>query len=230
MAAVDIFVLYADLDYALIRAAMRPKDRSRVVLATSLAENAVMVPDIDWVLDSRLGRHQNQDDGIPYTLDYKASKSVTKEREGRAGRTKLGFRLRFCCTNCVRNLDDLPVSISDMMRVIALEGFHCKILVKDCLFAYACDDEMAVAEQRFDALRLADDEDDLRKALTKMPLPLPLCTVVLHTSRVFLSVLLRLFSALLRSLKALPRFLRSLRWPSRLASGTLGMRLPPSSH
>ena len=55
VAAADIFVLYADLDDALIRAAMRPRDRIRIVLATSLAKKAVTIPDIDWVLDSGLG-------------------------------------------------------------------------------------------------------------------------------------------------------------------------------
>ena len=76
VAAADIRVLYADLDYALSRAAMRPRDRSRIVLATSLAENAVTISDISWVLDSGLCRHQNEDDCTPYTLDYKASQTL----------------------------------------------------------------------------------------------------------------------------------------------------------
>ena len=89
--AADIFELYAEMEYRLIRAAMTP---TRIVLATSLAENAVTISDIGWVLDSGLCRHQNEDDGIPHTLDYKAHQSLAKQREGRAGRTKPGPSLR----------------------------------------------------------------------------------------------------------------------------------------
>ena len=98
---------------------------------------------------------------------------------------------------------------------------------EDCRFAYASDDELAVAQQRFDDLRLADDENDLRIALTRMPLSLPSSAVVLQASRVFLSVLLRFSSVFLKFFLILLRFLIR---PSRLASGKLGRRLPPSLH
>ena len=93
MPAADIFMLYADLDYASILAAKRPSIRSRIVLATSLADHAVRIPDIDWVLVSGMVRHQNRDDGLPYTVQYRANESLTKQREGLAGLTKPGCYL-----------------------------------------------------------------------------------------------------------------------------------------
>jgi hypothetical protein len=173
----DIFLLYADLPSEKIKMAKKSRTKPRIVLASSLAEVAVTIPDVDVVLNSGISRFIDDDDDIPLKFDYLASAVTNKQREGRAGRTKRGCHVQFIPTDDLRAHSDLPVSANEIMRVIALEQFHEKIPVSSCRFAFLSDDETAAARQRFKELRL--EKKDLEAALTKVPLPLHLSAIVL---------------------------------------------------
>ena len=91
-----IFPLFADLDPQAIKAAQEPSPDARLVLATSLAELAMTIPDVDVVLDTCIGRWTSSDE-IPTSFDYLISETTMKQREGRVGRTKIGCYCRFVC-------------------------------------------------------------------------------------------------------------------------------------
>ena len=75
-----------------------------------------------------------------------------------------------------RDAMDVPVSLDDLMRVIALEGYHCKISLGSCTFSYISQDEADQARKRLTELRLRPW--DLGTAVMKLPLPLHLCDIL----------------------------------------------------
>ena len=89
VAADVIFPLFGDLDPQAIKDALTPRPYPRIILATSLAELAMTIPDVDVVLDSGVGRFTS-DDEVPSSFDYLISATSSKQREGRAGRAKRG--------------------------------------------------------------------------------------------------------------------------------------------
>jgi HrpA-like RNA helicase len=138
---------------------------------------AMTIPDVDVVLDCGIGRFTN-DDEVPESFDYLASATSITQREGRAGRAKPGCYLRFLCKAFLRHARDVPLSSDSLMRVVALENFHCQIPVSSCRFSYATPDEISAARLRLTELGL--EGSDLETALRKMPLPLHLCSIVLQ--------------------------------------------------
>ena len=98
-----IFPLYSDLDPNKIQAAVRPSSTPRLVLATSIAEVAMTIPDVDVVLDTCVGRWTSSDE-IPTSFDYSISQTTMQQREGRVGRTKRGFCFRFVCKDRLPSL------------------------------------------------------------------------------------------------------------------------------
>ena len=85
VATEKIFPLFADLDHQKIKAALEPSRDARLVLATSIAELALTIPDVDVVLDTGIGRWTSCDE-VPTSFDYLISPTAMKQREGRAGR------------------------------------------------------------------------------------------------------------------------------------------------
>ena len=90
------FPLFGDLDPKAIKDALTSRTYSRIILATSLAELAMTIADVDVVLDSGVGRFTS-DDEVPSSFDYLISAISGKQREGRAGRAKCGCYVRFLC-------------------------------------------------------------------------------------------------------------------------------------
>ncbi len=80
-----------------------------------------------------------------------------------------------------RDAMDVPMSSEDLMRVIVLEDFHCKLLASSCTFSYMREDEETDARVRL--LELGLDARDLEAALMKIPLPLHLCGILLQARR-----------------------------------------------
>ena len=95
-----IFPLYSDLDPKRIKAALTVSPTARLVLATSIAELALTIPDVDVVLDTGVGRWTSSDE-VPTSIDYLISPTTIEQREGRAGRTKPGCYCRFLCKDRV---------------------------------------------------------------------------------------------------------------------------------
>ena len=100
VATEKIFPLFSDLDPKRIKAALTASPTARLVLATSIAELALTIPDVDVVLDTGVGRWTSTDE-VPTSIDYLISPTTIEQREGRAGRTKSGCYVRFLCQDLV---------------------------------------------------------------------------------------------------------------------------------
>ena len=79
-----------------------------------------------------------------------------------------------------RDAMDVPMPSDDLMRVIALESVHYRILLRSCTFSYISQDEDAQARERLSELRL--QASDLKIALMRLPLPLHLCGILFRAN------------------------------------------------
>lgn len=86
-------MLYGAQSFKDQRAALAPwPDQRKVVLATSIAETSLTIPDIRIVVDSGLARRARHDpnSGMARLVTEKASRAEATQRAGRAGRTAPG--------------------------------------------------------------------------------------------------------------------------------------------
>ena len=78
-----IVPLHAELEFGEIERAKKPTVFSRAVLATSKAETALTLPDVDIVIDLAISRKIDNRDDLLVIQDYAASTATGKQREGR---------------------------------------------------------------------------------------------------------------------------------------------------
>ena len=89
--------LYGAMDFAAQQAAIRPEPQGRkVVLATSIAETSLTLPDIRIVVDAGLARRARFDpgSGMSRLVTEKVTRAEAEQRAGRAGRTAPGLCYR----------------------------------------------------------------------------------------------------------------------------------------
>jgi len=67
-----------------------PTDHPRQVLATSLGETSITIPDVDVVVDLGNDRTIDRYHGLWDMEDFVASEASRKQRHGRVGRVKQG--------------------------------------------------------------------------------------------------------------------------------------------
>lgn len=92
-----ILPLYAALGYEAQRAALEPlPEQRKVVLATSIAETSITIPDIRIVVDCGLTRSAEFDikSQMNRLVTERVSKAEADQRAGRAGRVAMGVALR----------------------------------------------------------------------------------------------------------------------------------------
>lgn len=84
--------LYGAMDFAAQRAALGPVEGGRVVLATSIAETSLTVPDIRVVVDGGRSRRARFDPGSGMTrlVTERVTRAEAEQRRGRAGRVAPG--------------------------------------------------------------------------------------------------------------------------------------------
>lgn len=77
-------------------AALDPASGARIILSTNIAETALTVPDVTWVIDSGLARYPafDQVSGVTRLVTRQISAASADQRRGRAGRLQAG--------NCIR--------------------------------------------------------------------------------------------------------------------------------
>ncbi|NBZ88143.1 ATP-dependent helicase HrpB [Stagnihabitans tardus] len=91
-----VLPLYGAMDFAAQRAALGPVPGRRVVLATSIAETSLTLPDIRVVVDGGKSRRARFDpaSGMARLVTERVTKAEAEQRRGRAGRVAPGICYR----------------------------------------------------------------------------------------------------------------------------------------
>lgn len=96
MAGVAVRPLFGAMDFAAQRAALAPTGGRKVVLATSIAETSLTLPDIRVVVDAGRARRARFDpnSGMSRLVTERVTKAEAEQRQGRAGRVAEGVCYR----------------------------------------------------------------------------------------------------------------------------------------
>lgn len=89
----SVHPLFGAMDFAKQRAALAPaKEGRKIVLATSIAETSLTIPDVTTVVDAGLARRARFDagTGMARLVTEKVSQAEATQRMGRAGRVQAG--------------------------------------------------------------------------------------------------------------------------------------------
>jgi ATP-dependent helicase HrpB len=88
--------LFGAMDFAAQRAALAPVEGRKVVLATSIAETSLTLPDIRVVVDAGRARRARFDpnSGMSRLVTERVTKAEAEQRRGRAGRVSAGVCYR----------------------------------------------------------------------------------------------------------------------------------------
>ncbi|MEL7211640.1 MAG: ATP-dependent helicase HrpB [Pseudomonadota bacterium] len=88
----DVRPLFGAMDFKAQRAAIGPSERRKVVLATSIAETSLTIPDIRVVVDGGRARRARFDpnSGMSRLVTERVTKAEAVQRAGRAGRVAEG--------------------------------------------------------------------------------------------------------------------------------------------
>jgi len=93
----EVVPLFGAMDFKAQRAAMQPgQGRRRVVLATSIAETSLTIPDVRVVVDAGRARRARFDpgSGMSRLVTERVSRAEAEQRRGRAGRVAPGICYR----------------------------------------------------------------------------------------------------------------------------------------
>ncbi len=92
----DVRPLFGAMEFAAQRAALGPSDRRKVVLATSIAETSLTLPDVRVVVDGGRARRARFDasSGMSRLVTERVTKAEAEQRRGRAGRVAAGVCYR----------------------------------------------------------------------------------------------------------------------------------------
>ncbi len=92
----DIRPLFGTMEFSAQRAAIGPSAQRKIVLATSIAETSLTIPDIEVVVDGGRARRARFDpaSGMSRLVTERVTKAEATQRAGRAGRVAAGFCYR----------------------------------------------------------------------------------------------------------------------------------------
>lgn len=92
----EVVALYGAMDFKAQRAVMQPTGARRVVLATSIAETSLTIPDVKVVVDAGRARRARFDpgSGMSRLVTERVSRAEAEQRRGRAGRVAPGICYR----------------------------------------------------------------------------------------------------------------------------------------
>ena len=92
----DIRPLFGAMEFAAQRAALAPSDRRKIVLATSIAETSLTLPDVRVVVDGGRARRARFDasSGMSRLVTERVTRAEAEQRRGRAGRVAAGICYR----------------------------------------------------------------------------------------------------------------------------------------
>lgn len=110
-----------------------PAGKTRVVVATNVAQTSVTIPDIDAVVDSGVERRVELRDGIEGLYLMPISQADSAQRAGRAGRTKAGEYV-LCSETSLDARPAFPTAeilrsrLDQMVLRLAVQGFDASAL------------------------------------------------------------------------------------------------------
>lgn len=110
---VEILPLHGQLDAAEQAKCFRRYSRPKCVVATNVAQTSVTIDDIDAVVDSGMERRVEVVDGIEGLYLKPVSFADSKQRAGRAGRTKPGIYIDNCPSSPAERS---PFPVAEIMR------------------------------------------------------------------------------------------------------------------
>lgn len=89
--------LFGAMDFAAQRAALAPSQARKIVLATSIAETSLTIPDISVVVDGGRARRARFDpnSGMSRLVTERVTRAEAEQRRGRAGRIAAGVCYRY---------------------------------------------------------------------------------------------------------------------------------------
>ena len=120
-----VLPLHGDLPPAEQDRALRPAERRRVVLATSIAETSLTVPGVRIVVDGGWRRAPRLDAsaGLTRLTTLRISRAAAEQRAGRAGREAPGVAIRLWSTALHRGLaaHDRPEILEAELSGLALD-------------------------------------------------------------------------------------------------------------
>lgn len=92
----EVVALYGAMDFKAQRAVMQSSGARRVVLATSIAETSLTIPDVKVVVDAGRARRARFDpgSGMSRLVTERVSRAEAEQRRGRAGRVAPGICYR----------------------------------------------------------------------------------------------------------------------------------------
>jgi ATP-dependent helicase HrpB len=121
----EVLPLHGELPPAEQDRALRPGERRKVVLATSIAETSLTVPGVRIVVDGGFRRAPRLDPatGLSRLATVRISRAAAEQRAGRAGRTAPGVAVRLWTTALHRGLplQDRPEILEAELSGLALD-------------------------------------------------------------------------------------------------------------
>jgi ATP-dependent helicase HrpB len=121
----DVLPLHGEMPPAEQDRALRPSERRKVVLATSIAETSLTVPGVQIVVDGGFRRAPRLDPatGLSRLATVRISRAAAEQRAGRAGRTAPGLAIRLWSTALHRGLapQDRPEILEAELSGLALD-------------------------------------------------------------------------------------------------------------
>ncbi|MDQ5957060.1 MAG: hypothetical protein QG614_31 [Patescibacteria group bacterium] len=127
----EILPLHGELTAAEQKKCFAHYGRQKVVVSTNVAQTSVTIDDIDAVVDSGMERRVELMNGVEGLYLRSISMADSKQRAGRAGRTKPGVYIDHCGTHDRRNF---PVAEIERVRLdqtvlrLAMAGFDMEKL------------------------------------------------------------------------------------------------------
>ena len=86
----EILPLHASLPPSSQKVIFRHSKRQKVIVATNVAETSITIPDCRYVIDTAKVKEQGFKDGLTCLTEVWTSQASTRQRRGRAGRTRAG--------------------------------------------------------------------------------------------------------------------------------------------
>lgn len=131
----EVLPLYSELEPGEQKKCFKSYDKPKVIVATNVAQTSLTIEDIDAVIDSGLEKRIEVVDGVEGLYLRPISLADSKQRSGRAGRTKPGIYIDFCPTTersefSVAEIERVRLDMAYLRLAIAgidmeqLEFFH----------------------------------------------------------------------------------------------------------
>jgi len=117
-AKVEVIPLHSQLEAEDQQKAFASYPNGKIILATNIAQTSVTIDDIDVVIDSGLERQSEVRNGVEGLFIAQISQADSKQRAGRAGRTKPGEYIlaQYDTMPCIELKDRPEYAIPEIMR------------------------------------------------------------------------------------------------------------------